>query len=105
MNDLFDKYVDMLRDGFYTAPGTDPIVFAVQALAREAVRAADLAERMDPDPAQMDPTALTAGLASVFGACLLAASQIGLTPEQLLRTHVTGLELMDPSRYSSARLA
>lgn len=105
MNELLDKYVDMLRDGFYTAPGTDPIVFAVQALAREAVRAADLAEKMDPDPAKMDPTALTAGLATVFGATLLAASQIGLSPEQLLRTHVTGLELMDPSRYSSARLA
>lgn len=101
---LLDSYVEMLRDGCITAPGVDPIRFTAAALAREAVRCADLAEAMDTDPRKMDPTGYTAGLATVFGAVLLAASQIGISPEQLLRTHVTGLELMDPSRYSSARL-
>lgn len=101
MNGLLDRYVDMLRDGFVAGPGVDPIRLSVQQLARESIRAADLAEAMDTDPRTMDPTALIAGLATVFGAVLLAASQIGMSPEQLLRTHVTGLELMDPERYTS----
>lgn len=94
MSIILDRYMDQVRDGFTTPPGVDPVRCAVVLVEVAGKGLVATAQQND------DESTLVAPLAEVFRHVVNAASQLGLSLEQLAVADLTKLAEDAPNLYS-----